>query len=294
MNINCTIFNQQSVYKRFEKTWSYAGKVLLLARHIFNTVLNSCRWIALSCEARKGFQNAALRLKIFSIVSVPLNMTAMPAMYRKVMKNVHWDYPKGVALSSLSAVLLAADTFDSLTTFVNATLQITSRPTIGWMSSLGMPLAYSIVGIGTIVRIVKIRDVSGLLGEMELCKKLSREELKEALTNLLQRKVVLEEMRAAMLEQRGNAKVVRLIEALEGLLATDEADIAQILREIVEVLKRERGIQTGYLVSNLISAGALSTFSLPGVPFVPFILLAISMTMRIGLQVYQDLGDLPR
>lgn len=302
-------------YNKFEKIWSYAGKSLLATRHTINSILRSCRWIALTCESKQSLKHLVVRLKIFSIVSVPLSLASLPALFQKVMNNVHWKDGKGTVLSSLSVAILLTDAFDSITTFASAAIQLANKPAIGWMSNLGMPLAFSIVSVGSIVRLTKLKDISGLLSKVDknliadlTAKKHTPDELKVLLNRFVDEKLPYRKMKdettlsvlqdakkhnEAVLERQSNSKVVKLVTALAAELDSDEEwseektqQIMKQLKEIAGVLKKERGVQTGYLISNLMSAGALSLFSLPGTPAVPFVLLAMSTLLRISMQAY--------
>lgn len=303
---------QTNYFNKFDKAWGYAGKSLLATRHVLNTVLSSCRWIALSCETRQNLREMVLRLKIFSIVSVPLNMTSMPRMFNKIVDNIHWKDSKGTILSTVSATILVADTLDSITTFANTTTQLLSKPGIGWMSNLGLPLAYTIVGVGSIVRLIKMRDLTKFLNDVErgvLSELNSKRHDPEALKDLVSKFVYsnlpsaeisqialndLKRHQEAVLERRGNSKVVKLMNSLTEILDSGELteekskEIMMILNDVVQTLKLERKVQCGYLVSNLLTISALSLFMFPGFSALPFSLLAVSMITRISLQVHQD------
>lgn len=289
----------------FEKVWSYAGKSLLTARHVANSVLQSCRWIALSCQTRQSLRDVVLRLKLFSIASVTLNLLSVPTMVRKLWNQIQWKDGKGIALATLSVSVLAADTFDSLTTFVGAVLQLAAKPAISWMAALGFPLAVAIISVGSMIRLVRIKDISQLLKEVDgkvlaaLSKKhLNNDELREHLKNFVDEKVVapneIKSHKIAILERHSNAKTVKLMAELAEVIGEDPltnekiVKIKAILKSIVAELQKERKIQRGYLMANFISAAALGVFGLPATPALPFILLAISTLMRLSAQAYQD------
>ena len=289
----------------FEKVWGYAGKSLVTVRHVANSVLQSCRWIALSCQTRQSLRDVVLHLKLFSIASVTLNLLSVPTMVKKVWNQIQWKDGKGIALATLSVSVLLADTFDSLTTFINAVLQLAVKPATSWMAALGFPLAVAIIGMGSMIRLVRIKDISQLLHEVDgkvlavlSEKRLNNDELRVHLKKFVDEKVSapIEDKRykVAVLEQHGNAKTVKLMHEIAEIIGEDPlthekiAQIKTILESIVDSLQKERKVQCGYLLANFISAAAMGAFSIPGAPALPFILLAISTLTRLSTQAFQD------
>lgn len=306
----------QETFKKFDKAWSYAGKSILLTRHVLNATVRSCRWVALTCgKTTQKIQATILRLKLFSIFSVPLNAAMIPALVNKIWKNMHWGDGKGTALSTLSCVVVLTDIVDSLSTFTNAILQTFSKEPIAWVSGIGMPLAFSLVGMGSVSRIVKLshlfcflRDVDRKLLVKLSSERLNQDELKEIFEDFVTSKLpehfnwkgeLSDEMKQyqdSFLERQTNGKSAKLlgkmIEILKGHDRLEEKQIEEVLNimeEVVDALHLERKLQGWFLAANLVVLIGLSLFYFPVAAVIPFLVLAVSMSMRLGGQFYQDL-----
>lgn len=298
------------VFKRCDHAWSYIGKSLLATRHFINAIVRSGRGLAIGCRGIRRMQTAVTHLKLFSVVSIPFNLAAMPAQIAKIGENIRLKDKEGIILSSLSASLISTDIFDSLTTFVNALLQTLSRTTLQWISSLGMPLSASMITMGSISRGMRLFRLSEFHEELEreLIEKMSRrqlstEELQRLLKSYLTTKIGVEahqqvthlsafqiEQLEAITERHSHPKIVAMLKELKGYIkpgtsieAKDMERISNTIQRIGKTLREEMGSQMGYLFTNLLKAIALTLFFLPFVPPLPFILLGFSMCLRLVL-----------
>lgn len=294
-------------FKSCEHAWGYLGKSLLATRHFMNATARSARLFAIGSRGVQRIQKAVTGLKLFAIVSVPFNIAAIPSQMAKVGKHIHVKDGEGVVLASLSFSLIATDIFDSLTTFVNAVLQTFSKPIPSWLSSLGMPIAVSMVTMGSIARRIRLIRLKEFHSDLE-CKliqkmssgQLSAEELQQVLKAYLESNIGLGEVGQqaafhverleAIAERQSNTRVLALLKELKTYIQPDRAlkeedvsRITSVIQEMEKALRTEMGSQWAYLFTNLLNAMALTLFHISILPPLPFILLGVSTCLRLLL-----------
>lgn len=153
----------QNFVSTFEAGWNYAGKSLLLTRHVLNSVIRTCRWVCMTCtRTDQKIRALILRLKLFSIISIPLNSCALITQSKRVWQNIQKKDSQGIISTSLSLTILAADILDSMTTFTNATLELLAYRPIAWMSAAGMPLVITMIAGGSLSRGLRLRNIAVL------------------------------------------------------------------------------------------------------------------------------------
>lgn len=142
-------------YAQSEHYWSYLGKINIAARHLLNAAAQDLRTTA---WFGPGFPQKVKKLtthmKLLAIVSVFFSLNDLSSAVQKISRGMRHNDNEGVVLETLTAAIIAVDAFDSLTTFVNSTLAIASLNQIQAFSRLGLPMAFIIVGLGTISRII--------------------------------------------------------------------------------------------------------------------------------------------
>lgn len=149
------LYSQPS-YEGVEKFWSYAKNALLFTRHVFNALSRSCprAIIKLGCPCK--LKVVVTHLKLFAVFSVPFDffdLTKMLTVTSQSLKKREW---KNVGWGVWMGSMLSANMFDNITTFVNAVLTVTTRTQtdhLGWTSR---PVAFFLVGSGTVNRSIKI------------------------------------------------------------------------------------------------------------------------------------------
>lgn len=148
-------------------SWSYLGKIALLARQLLNAAANNTVFL---CKASKNLQftcetakklpghikNVTTHMKLLSVVGFIFGVFDLKAANQKLLNNVFYKDKEGIALSAISVTIMAADVLDSITTFVNTTLTLRSMKTVGAFSALGLPLGYIMSGLGIVSRTVQI------------------------------------------------------------------------------------------------------------------------------------------
>lgn len=297
----------QSAFKSCEHAWSYIGKSLLATRHFMNATVRSARILAIGCRGTKRMQRAVTNLKLFAIVSVPFALASIPSQIAKIGKRLHLKDGEGVLLSSLSMGLIAADTFDSLTTFAGAVLQTLSRTSPHWLSAVSMPTSVAIVTMGSISRTMHLIRLGGFYSELDRnliqkmsSRELSAEELQQLLKSYLESKIGIEgttpqaafqvQRLEAIAERQSNTKVLAMLKELKTYIQPDHSlggediqRITKVIQDVESALSKEIGTQRAYLFTNMLNGMALTLFLLAIVPPVPFILLGISMCLRVLL-----------
>jgi len=197
-----------------DHVWGYLGKILILTRHLLNVSVRTCHYLTLGCRnLDKRIFDLINRLKLFSIVGIPFTLASIHSTAKKIFKSYQLQDTEGVALNGLSLTMQAGDVVDSTTTFVNASLIAASQTPVALFSAIGMPLAFGMLGLGSISRIIQI-----------------------AKTHLLQaslKKEVIEENQAcSSYNYKGKVKNTKMF--LEKRVGVTEQDLQQIAKALKE------------------------------------------------------------
>lgn len=290
------------VYRASEKIWSYAGKSLVVARNLLNGALRTCYWISSSAPSTIGkIQTVITQSKIFSIIGVPFHAVSIAALSGKIGNSFTVNDLEGIFLGILSSSILLLDAVDSLTTSVNAATQTFASTSIQWMSAIGLPIGFGIVGLGSISRGIRLYNLNQFCRSLEQATfmkgTLSPQELRSSLSRFLKENLNLgDKLKETALERHTNRATVELLKDLQasleqiGDLNDSQADaILKTLRQIDVSLRKEMLVQGCYVTTNILMFTALCLFLLaPPSSAVPFFLLAASWSTRLILQGYQD------
>jgi hypothetical protein len=274
----------QRLYRKSEHAWSYLGKIVLLSRHLLNATVKTCHRLTLSCHQLDTKVVAAIvRLKLLSIVGVPFTLFDMRATAGKIFKSLQAKDAEGVALGSLSFVVMSGDVVDSLATFINAVCGVAANTSVPLLSAIGMPLAFGLVGLGSLSRTIQMAKTYALY------KNLKGQDLQELWK-------LKEKSREALLRS-APAPVVAEIEKLLALLQPGKQLTVEEAQELLKGLDRIRlklmkkmGIDVANLVANLLTFVGLSLFFTPLPPVAPFIFLAASLGLKLATLAFQDLS----
>lgn len=168
-----SIFNQlkasgKRAFATCDKISQYLTKTLYFTRGVLNASLRTCYRYSLGGKGLDIKVNSAItHLKVFSIIGIPFSIAAIPDAAKHIYKNVKLRDKEGSALASLSFVLLTADLFDSVSSVINSGLTLASKVPIGILSSIGMPLSFGLVGLGTVVRSIKLAKTQLLYRKLQ-------------------------------------------------------------------------------------------------------------------------------
>ena len=306
----------------FEKAWGYIGKINLVSRALLNAAARAPKFIHLAGENfPHQVKNVVTHLKLFSIVSVPLSLLSLKATSEKLLKSFFLNDKEGMALAALSFTILAADTFDSITTFVNAALSLASVGPIESLAATGLPVAYLLVSLGTISRTIQIAKSFNLhqaIGkEMDVQSKAS---LKDFLENKLGLKEIdqflasigdkpaneatlkqietIRERKKAALLRAASPEVYQNLETLFEWTKTsslqnfteDEAErVFHKLEEIQHQLQKKMEVNLLGLLANFIGLSSLILVSLGTGGILTFLLTALGFATRLLAVAYNDL-----
>lgn len=265
----------KKIFDACDHGWNYAGKAVALTRHSLNF---SIKTVVEKCDLHEKISGVATKLKFFSIVSVPFSIASAISTFQKIIKSFQLKDFEGIALASLSFTVINLDIFDSITTFINTGLLVAYNAPLEFISILGMPVTFALIGLGScsrIIQMVKTHNLGKNLFEEVLSKKSNESSdvdllpaaLKEFLEKKLEvketdpeyldliknmekaddRKKVLKnlvEKKKAALQRSSTPEVVKKFERLFELVKSDTIDddvtkeISDLLDEIVSNLKK--------------------------------------------------------
>jgi|688.fasta_scaffold19462_11 hypothetical protein len=287
------------IYEKAEHVWSYLGKMMILTRHLLNATSKSCQLLTV---CGKDFPGKAVeittRLKLFSIVSVPFSLTSLKSISAEIFKSFLVKDIESVTLSSLSFTIITIDLFDSMTTFVNATLAVSAHEPIASLSALSLPFGFGMSGLGIVSRIIQISKACQVYKSIRSIRK-------ESLEAFLEKKldVTATQARIVTLLRKHTLRTIPVeiglkLQKLYDLLANNRSEaltdqemdkISQILDEIQDRLKKKFIIEGLGTTANTLIILALFMFCWGSLSAVPFVFLATSFFIRISSLTYQDL-----
>lgn len=140
-----------------DKISQYLTKTMSFTRNVLKASLESyCPFTLGGKGLDVKVNSAVLHLKVFSVIGIPFSIIAIPASVKQIFKNIQLRDKEGSTLASFSFVLLSAGLFSSISSLINSCLTLASKVPIEFLSSAGMPLAFGLVGFGTLLKTVKL------------------------------------------------------------------------------------------------------------------------------------------
>jgi hypothetical protein len=287
------------IFKKADHLWSYLGKILILTRHLLNASSTNSHLISiLGKNLPEKIKITTTRLKLFSIVGIPFSVVSLKSVSEKISKSYLLNDKEGVVLGSLSFTIIVIDVFDSLTTFVNTTLALSSRPPLARLSALGIPFGFAMAGLGTVFRITQVAKACGIHASLKAVRR-------EMLRDFLEKKLDVTERQtkaaAALVEKNFRAipgEIELKLQQLYSLITLERKEIfadheikeiSQLLDDIQDKLKRKFIIEGLGIFANSLIMSALYLFCLGSLSSVPFWFLASSFFIRISSLTYLDL-----
>jgi hypothetical protein len=306
----------KKIYDDCEHAWDYLGKIVPIVRACLNAAINSAQFVAsASTKAVKNMRTAIPCLKLFSIISIPFTCVSLVKKVEAIIKDIWIRDIEGILLDGLSVTILAIDLFDTLTTFVNATLAAASIP-FQILAEVAMPIAYILSGLGIVSRTIQIGKTAylyyqlhtGLLSHGEWK---SRAELKEFLENLLtepaandptnkqecdEREAKIARKHASLLRSSSANVIAELSQMLETVqsntvetLSPEEVALfSQKLQSIQWALWKKTAINLCSILANTVTISALILFSVGTQGSLPFVLVGTAFVIRLAIRVYED------
>lgn len=284
------------VFESSEHIWSYLGKLVILTRHALNITVKTCQRAALCCSLNRRILTAVTRLKLFSIVGVPFSIFSVHSAAQKLFKSFDLRDKEGVLLGSLTIALIATDIVDSLATFINAALAALSKAPVALLSTLGMPIAFALIGMGSASRTIQLIKTYSVFKEFQKAEKgQGLEQFLKAQLGSWELQMLKEKKRAALL-RAAPAEVVKEFERIEELLKDQRkltekelAALGKSLDKISQLLTKKMIVDAANLMANILSFIGLTLFFFTVPPVTPFIFLAASMVLKISTLAFQDL-----
>ncbi len=319
-------FNQlaSTAYAKCEKFWSYGGKIALIGRNLLNAAARSPLIIS---RTSPNFPNnvkvIVTHMKLLSIISIPFNLVDLSDIVKRVYKSFLIKDSEGLAMASIAFTLTAADTFDATTTFVNSLFSVLKINT-QILAAAGLPIGFTIVGIGTVSRIIHIaktvflhkkispgnfsliENKNRLIFKKEFEKILGIGELETIIKDLSQGKIDPPTLkRLQSLTEKKKSIIQRMIpknaaESFENIISllncnkdkdfTDQEIkiIFQHLDVIRTHLEKKLYVEVLGLVANIFVISALVLFSIGNATALPFLLMAIAFAIRLSNLFYQN------
>lgn len=320
------------IYNGAEHLWNYVGKIGAISRQVISASTQSATITTItSGKIVKHAPKITAALRTLSIISVPFSLVSLKNLTFKLFDHIRNRDAEELALSSLSFSIQAADVFDSITTFVNATLSLAAKPTIAIFSTLGIPLGLFMSGAGGISRSINIAKSLNLYHQLnkhvfhddESLNDESLEALKEFLDNKLNATLAekdkiyrkysgnqkkadkkiqrLENRKKAALLRAGSSEISKKMRELHTLLDSEKIgnietlkdltpeNIQKSLNEMKSGLKKKTFLNLIGTLSNLLTISALIMFLVGFVTPLPYIILAVSLSLRIGMLLIEDI-----
>lgn len=292
----------------FAKGWGFVDRTISLTRFTLSAIIRTPSWIASGCKiADKGMRSAITKFKLFSIVNVVLYAHSIPSKISTIWQNIKWKDAEGICLSAMAVTLMMGDAFDLLTTFVNALLETLAHATVGWISTMAIPLALFLVGLSLTLKVNSLYRLSKFTNEfdnvilLQIKKEpLSLAELRSTIKPFLHKHLcenVLDMLdsdhKEEIVKRHTSNKILLELKGLVRMLEDNLEDgsvtkITNMIAQIRQSLREEKALQAVSLLSTTISGVAVGLFLTPAAPAAPFVLFGVSASLRLGMQVYQE------
>jgi hypothetical protein len=313
-----------ATYSKCGHAWSYLGKMALLTRSLLNSAARNVYFLALTgIRHPQKIINFTTSMKILSIVGVPFSIGDINATAKKILNGIIHKDKEGIALSALTFTVIAADIIDSVTTFINTTLFLSASAPVAIFSAMGLPLGFTMSGVGTISRTIQVAKAMNLYRNIEKEIRTDNHLNKDSLRAFLEKtlgvtdelKVLMstsseqlsekQKMRIEHLKETNRAAILRtappaVAESLKSLLdmLNDTSTESLSLEKQEEILKTLKHIQNHLvkklkidglsIAANLFSLTALTLFALGSSTSAPFLTLCVAFSIRLAVVYYQD------
>ena len=265
---------------KLDSLWSYSSKMVFVTRQVLNFSAKSLKYVYKEIKLVSELVDGVVtKLKIFSIISVPFSVASLPSLTRSIIKNIKWKDVEGTALALLTITVVLSDTFDNITTFANALLKTIGQTTLEWVGTIALPLAYFMVIGGSISRFYKIHHIRLLNNE------LTKLQNKEIDVPTFLKRIGYEEDEKALgkLERKIGSELLELVKQIKSLQSEES------LKQLKKGIAKQRAIHIGHVVASFVMLTAFVILQfVPAINFLAYFLLALSMTVKFGLQLYQD------
>lgn len=242
-------------YSQSEHAWSYIGKIAVLTRSFLNAAAKTESIVHRLGDQFPVFVNQiTIRLKLLSLVSIPFSLVDLKGMIEKTGKALYdREWGDGVT-TMLSISIVICDIFDSTMTFLNNSLTVLGKIPFQFNAPLDFPLAFYMSGMGICTRSIQIFKT------YQVFQKVDEESLKNPVT----------------------ATVIK-----QTIGIPQEKDLPQISK-VSDLFYRKIKLDFAAIAANSLTITALRMFLLGTYTAFPYLLIASSMSIRLGVIAYQD------
>jgi hypothetical protein len=242
-------------YAQCEHAWSYIGKIAVLTRSLLNAAAKTESIVHRLGDKFPVFvSQITIRLKLLSLVSIPFSLVDLKGMIEKTAKALYDREWSTGTTTMLSISIVVCDIFDSTMTFLNNSLTLLGRVPFQFNAPLDFPLAFYMSGMGICTRSIQIFKT------YRVFQKVDEENLK-------------------------NPDTVTVIKQTVGI--PQEKDLPAI-DKISDLFYRKIKLDLAGIAANSLTITALRMFVMGTYTAFPFLLIASSMAVRLGVIAYQD------
>ncbi len=283
-----------------EHVWSYASRVTLLTRHLLNAAAKNRLIVSImGSDFPKKVSLLTTEMRLLSLVGVPFSLGDIQLFFQRILASHQAKDPEGIAMAGLSLSIVLADVFDSITTFINASLVHFCHNPVALFAQLGLPTAFTISGLGTVSRTIQIAKSLHLFNRIDTVKQTASQSSLEAFLDQTLGLKDSDEIatRKAALTRMAPKEAIAKLEKLHAQLQVSiektlsDAHIEKITGSLAKVqahLIKKMLLDAFGILANLIILTALSLFLVGSTSALPFLLLALGFGIRISSLIYQD------
>lgn len=280
------------VLKGVQDTWGGLEKAFGIAKNGLNVRLQLRNWYPMRATDAAGILKGIQGMKLFTGLNFPLNAIELPRTAKEIAESVKLKDKEGAILGSMTFAVLVTDMYDAVTTAVNASLVLSSRPALGGVVAvLGTPLVMGMVGVNAIKKTVQLWNIRKLEKEIECLIKgeatdKSPEEFRKTLLEFLNQKLNVQGRKT---KRDTDSTTVSQLEALKRKIESKEKLEQQ---DIIEIGKAVRDIRASIKYVKKSAAWVLGAFSVMFVAFslfystiplaIPFTMLALAFIVRFA------------
>jgi hypothetical protein len=286
------------IFSSIEKKWQYLGKLNQLSRYGLNISLKVGKW-SKEAALRARITKSISALKLFSFISIPLNLMSIPDLIQKIGTSFKYRDREGIALGVVSVVALAADTIDSVSTSLGGLISLLCKTPIAFFVLIGSPLIVMMLGAGAVLRVAHLYHLGSFSRKIKKLEKTrSSEEMQSSLKALLKKELGIEgekEKRDIVFKRHTNQDLLNQMKELEKFVADHEnfteAEVqsSQILiKRIRNLIDKEVAVERMKLTMIAITSIAFGLTFVPGANIIPLVLFATSTLMKLAVQTYED------
>lgn len=294
-------------FNSVKKTWEYSYEVIGLISNLMSIITESCaltcKW--LSKKSKILMNKTILYIDLLSAVGLPEKIASISSRIKNIWNSFHYKDHEGAILATLSFGWFMGNMFDTVTSLVNTSLEVLNFKRVKWISSIGLPLALSLIGLdfGLDCKSLHQRVKFQKEFKKELIDNIkeentSSEKLHNVVVSFLDKHLGTFnnlEAKEQILERSTSEKIVFEFKKLKDLINEKHSLSNQEQRIVTQIKVLEHTIDDGVLVkkismlSSIIGGIGVSLFLSPAASIAPYVLFMVSTSIGLGLKIKDDL-----